>query len=145
MRFWSMDSMPCIGAFTCAANCDSKCFIRPSNASRCSDATTSFGFCVLIHCSENLLHVAQGVSPSQRIFRRRQRSQALDTDLRLGCHSLTAPGEKVAGPSPSGSDVKGHMLGLGGLGFRAGSWRLRVSALKDVDNERATIERRRRK
>lgn len=36
MRLWSIESMPCMGAFTWAANCDSKCFIRPSSASRCS-------------------------------------------------------------------------------------------------------------
>ena len=70
------------------------------------DATTSFGFCVLTHCTAKRLHVAQGVSPSQRILRRRQRSQALETDLRLGCQSLTAVGEaKRAGPSPAGNDA----------------------------------------
>jgi hypothetical protein len=36
IRLWSIDSMPCMGALTCAANCDSRCFIRPSSASLCS-------------------------------------------------------------------------------------------------------------
>jgi hypothetical protein len=36
MRFWSMDSIPCMGALTCLANCASSWCIRPSNASRCS-------------------------------------------------------------------------------------------------------------
>lgn len=125
-----MDSIPCIGALTCAANCDSRCFIRPSSASRCSlaqgeqlhchviarrcaqgstnEATTSRGFCVLTHCSVNLLHVEHGVSPSHLILRRRQRSQALETDLRRGCQSLTAVGEKVAGASPAGNDACYH-------------------------------------
>ena len=33
---WSMLSMPCIGAFTCAASCASSWCIRPSSASLCS-------------------------------------------------------------------------------------------------------------
>lgn len=120
IRLWSMSSIPCMGAFTCAASWDSNCFIRPSNASRCSEATTSRGFCVRTHCNVNRLHVAHGVSPSHLILRRRQRSQALETDFRRGCQSLTAVGEKVAGPSPAGNDVKGHMSRLGCRGLRAG-------------------------
>lgn len=133
IRLWSMDSMPCMGAFTCAASCDSKCFIRPSNASRCSDATTSRGFCVLTHCSVKRLHVEHGVSPSHLILRRRHRSHALDTDFRRGCQSLTAVTEKEAGASPAGNVVKGHMSSLGvedsapdgddsGLAVRNGQW-----------------------
>jgi len=69
------------------------------------DATTSRGFCVLTHCSANRLHVAQGVSPSHRIFLLLQRSQAFDTDFLRGCHSLMADGENRAGPSPAGRDA----------------------------------------
>jgi hypothetical protein len=69
------------------------------------DATTSFGFCVLTHCIAKRLHVEQGVSPSHRIFLRRHRSQAFETDFRLGCQSLTALGEKRAGPSPEGNEA----------------------------------------
>jgi hypothetical protein len=36
MRFWSMDSIPCMGALTCLASCASSWCIRPSSASRCS-------------------------------------------------------------------------------------------------------------
>lgn len=32
MRFWSMDSIPCMGAFTCAASCASSWCIRLSRA-----------------------------------------------------------------------------------------------------------------
>lgn len=120
----SMPSMPCIGAFTCAASWDSSWCIRLSNASLCSlrkvsykpsrdnatprstyDATSSFGFCVLTHWSENRLHVAQGVSPSHRIFLRRHRSQALETDFLRGCQSLTDVGEKRLGPSFVGREA----------------------------------------
>jgi hypothetical protein len=69
------------------------------------DATTSRGFCVLTHCSVKRLHVEHGVSPSHRILRRRHLSQALLTDFRLGCQSLTAVGEKRLGPSPAGRDA----------------------------------------
>lgn len=121
---WSMDSIPCIGALTWAASCASNWCIRPSRASLCSlhmgqrcptttarhaaelamtdDATTSRGFCVLTHCNEKRLQVAQGVSPSHLILRRRHLSHALDTDFLLGCQSLTAVGEKRLGPSPAG-------------------------------------------
>jgi hypothetical protein len=68
-------------------------------------ATTSRGFCVLIHCIVKRLQVAQGVSPSHRILRRRHRSHALDTDFLRGCQSLTAVGEKRLGPSPAGRDA----------------------------------------
>jgi hypothetical protein len=71
-------------------------------ARRTYDATISFGFCVLTHCNENRLHVAQGVSPSHRIFLRRHRSHALETDFRRGCQSLTDVGEKRLGPSFGG-------------------------------------------
>jgi hypothetical protein len=33
---WSRDSMPCMGALTCLANCASRWCIRPSRASLCS-------------------------------------------------------------------------------------------------------------
>lgn len=69
------------------------------------DATSSLGFWVLTHCNENRLHVAHGVSPSQRIFLRRHRSQALETDFLLGCQSLTDVGEKRFGPSFGGRDA----------------------------------------
>lgn len=107
------------------------------------DATTSRGFCVLTPAdgqrhhqsfteagdaqfNENLLQVAQGVSPSQRIWRvlgfaglvllecqpcsyhtflLRHRSHAFETDLRLGAQSCTAAGEKRAGLSPAGSEA----------------------------------------
>jgi hypothetical protein len=39
----SRDSMPCMGAFTCAANCASKWCIRPSRASRCSLCMVNVG------------------------------------------------------------------------------------------------------
>jgi hypothetical protein len=68
-------------------------------------ATTSRGFCVLTHCNVKRLHVEQGVSPSHRILRRRHRSQAFETDFRLGCQSFTAVGEKRLGPSPTGRDA----------------------------------------
>jgi hypothetical protein len=67
-----------------------------------NNATTSRGFCVLTHCNVKRLHVAQGVSPSHLILRRRHLSQAFETDFRLGCQSFTAVGEKRAGPSPAG-------------------------------------------
>jgi hypothetical protein len=67
-----------------------------------NNATTSRGFCVLTHCNVNLLQVAQGVSPSHLILRRRQRSQAFETDFLRGCQSFTAVGEKRLGPSPAG-------------------------------------------
>ena len=69
------------------------------------DATTSLGFCDLIHCNEKRLHVEHGVSPSQRIFLRRHRSQALETDFLRGCQSFTAAGENWFGPSPAGSEA----------------------------------------
>jgi hypothetical protein len=67
-----------------------------------NNATTSRGFCVLTHCNVNLLQVAQGVSPSHLILRRRHRSQAFETDFLRGCQSFTAVGEKRLGPSPAG-------------------------------------------
>lgn len=69
------------------------------------DATNSLGFCVLTHCNENRLQVLHGVSPSQRIFRRRHRSQALETDFLRGCQSLTDVGEKRLGPSLGGREA----------------------------------------
>jgi hypothetical protein len=100
------------------------------------NATTSRGFCVLTHCNVKRLHVEQGVSPSHLILRRRHLSHAFDTDFLLGCQSLTAVGEKRLGPSPAGRDaaylsvggllkyfenvLKGHIVGLGSQGFRAG-------------------------
>lgn len=36
MRFWSIDSIPCMGALTCRASWASSWCIRPSRASRCS-------------------------------------------------------------------------------------------------------------
>lgn len=71
------------------------------------DATNSLGFCVLTHCNEKRLHVAHGVSPSQRIFLRRHRSHALETDFLLGCQSLTDVGEKRLGPSLGGRVATG--------------------------------------
>jgi hypothetical protein len=70
------------------------------------NATTSRGFCVLTHCNVKRLHVAQGVSPSHLILRRRHRSQAFETDFLRGCQSLTAVGEKRLGPSPTGREAK---------------------------------------
>ena len=69
------------------------------------DATSSRGFCVLTHCIENLLHVAQGVSPSHRIFLRRHLSQAFETNFLRGCQSRTAVGEKRLGPSFNGKEA----------------------------------------
>jgi hypothetical protein len=80
------------------------------------DATISLGFCVLTHCSINLLHVAQGVSPSQRIFLLRHRSQALETDFLRGCQSRTDVGEKRFGPSEVGTDAGPFSMVHGGRG-----------------------------
>lgn len=135
MMFWSIDSMPCIGAFTWAASCASNWCIRLSSAAWCSlhgghqqrwssrdyaiarlagthDATTSRGFCVRTHGNEKRLHVAHGVSPSHRIFLLLHRSQALETDLRRGCQSLTAVGEKRLGPSPAGNEAAAVVSGV---------------------------------
>lgn len=104
---------------------------RAQKARGTDDATTSLVFCERTHGMEKRLHVAQGlrvqkeesaevaagektrsdwdwetyVLPSQRIFRRRQRSQALETDFLRGCQSLTDDGEKRLGPSPEGNEA----------------------------------------
>jgi hypothetical protein len=103
-----------------------------------NNATTSRGFCVLTHCNVKRLHVAQGVSPSHLILRRRHRSQAFETDFLRGAQSLTAVGEKRLGPSPAGREAEfvstcatwaivrtysrgtWLVLGLGTQGFRFG-------------------------
>jgi hypothetical protein len=125
------------------------CHVTMQRDADTHDATISLGFCVLTHCSINLLHVAQGVSPSQRIFLLRHRSQALETDFLRGCQSRIVVGEKRLGPSEVGNDAGPFSMVHGGrsgedeeeVAYSKGTWlRLAVedSAPESVGSENWT-------